>query len=738
MSMKRTEFIRLGAAAGGALLVEAALPANAATDVASAPANAVKLNAWVKITPDDVVTIMVSQAEMGQGIGTTHPAVIAEELDADWGRVRLEQTGIDAAYNNPNIPWQFTGDAESIRAFWPVLRAMGASARDVLLRAAAARWNVDPAECRTRDGVVSHPASQRTATYGSLATAAAALTPNPAPRLKAPSEWRLLRKSAPRVELRGKVTGAPLFGIDVVVPGMVYAALKTAPTIDGDVASYDAAVALGKPGVVGVARIPRGIAVAAKTYWQARKALEALPVTWSTGPAANLSSASLDARYRATMDGDRWTTVVNDGNARETIAAARSAGAKTVSAEYVSAWQAHATMEPMNCTASVSGDRCTLWAPTQGQTACQVDVAKALGIPKGNVAVNRTFLGGGFGRRLIADYAVHAALISKSVGRPVKAIWSREEDLRRDTYRPAFWQTMSATLDAQGLPAAIDQRVVAPTILSPVVVGLPKPFAFPQIDPSCLEGLSADLYPYAGPRRLDFHLLDVPVPTMVWRTTGYGPNIFALESFVDELAAAADIDPYRYRLALLRGTKHEPRAVPVLAMLAEKADLVRPRPRGTGVGIAFAYCFQTYIAQAIEVSVSDDALDIHRVVTVLDGGYVLNPDITRANIEGGVNWGLTQALVSEITFAHGASEATNFDRFKILALPELPKLDFFSIDSGADPGGLGEVGPVPTTPALANAIFAASGRRIRTLPIARHGLRTRYARGFAERETWSA
>lgn len=596
--MKRDAFLRVAAVGGGGLLLQLEAPALAARNVDHAANNAVPLNAWVRISPDNVVTIMVSQAEMGQGIGTTHPMVIAEELDADWDAVQLEKTGVDPSYANPYVNTQFTGDARSIRDFWPVLRTMGAAARDALVRAAAAEWNVDPATCRTAKSTVTHLASGRSATYGSLAAAAAALPVNQKPALKSPARWTLLRTAHRRVDLRAKITGEPVFGIDVVVPHMAYAAVKTAPTINGDVLSFDDRAVRRMRGVLGVVRVPRGVAVVATSWWRAHKAVDALPVRWSTG--ADVATPALDALYDTTMRGDAWTPVVKGDGVAAALDAARANGARVVSAAYGSAWQAHATMEPMNCTASVEGDRCNLWAPTQGQTMCVVRVSEALGIPKDNVAVNRTLLGGGFGRRLIADYAVQAALISRAVGRPVKLVWTREEDFHRDSYRPAFRQSMTASLDANGIPVAMLQRLVAPTIASPVYIGLPKPFAFPQADPSCIEGLTDEAYPYTVARRqFDVHIIDVPVPTMVWRTTGYGPNVFASESFVDELAHAAGIDPLAYRLALLKGSPHEARAVPVLRKLAELAKLDAPRPRGRGVGIALAYCFQTYLAQAV-------------------------------------------------------------------------------------------------------------------------------------------
>ena len=581
-----------------------------------------------------------------------------------------------------------------------------------------------------------HDATGRRTGYGELAEAAAGIVLDAEPVLKEPSEWTLLRTSLPRRDLRAKVTGAPVFGLDAAVEGMAIAAIRHAETPGGTIAAIDRASVAGLPGVLGVVELPGAVAVVADSTWRAMKATRALDVTFAPGPRDDFSSESLDALYAATMDGEDWTEVEAHGDAPGALD-----GGDVVEAEYHSAWQAHATMEPMNAIADVRGNTARILAPTQGQTVVAVRVAAALGIPVGNVAVERTFLGGGFGRRLIGDYAVQAALVSRAVGRPVQVVWTREEDMRHDHFRPQVRNCLSAVLGEDGLPVALDQRVVSPTILSPVVAEPVVRFVFPQPDASVAEGMTSEGLLYGLPsHRARAHVLDVPVPTMVWRTTGYGPNVFAIEGFVDELAARVGADPIAYRVDLLKRTARdeaEPeeqrrgaeRGIAVLETLRERAGF--GAPIGMAQGVAYSHCFATHIAQIVDVSVDEGGtLDIHRVTTVLDGGHVLDPDITRANIEGGVVWGLTQALTSEITFEGGRARETNFDGFEIMALPEAPPTELHWIDSGEAPGGLGEVGPVATAPALVNAIAAATGRRLRTLPLSRHGVHTRWRKRF--------
>ena len=730
----RRQFLITAGLAGGCLLLKAALPAEALAEGAGEAGTPIPLNAWVKIGKNDSVTIIVSQAEMGQGIRTTLPAVIAEELGADWTRVRLEDSPTDPAYRNPRLNWQFTGNSESTPSFFELMRQMGASAREMLISAAAQKWNVDPATCRTENGKVLHKSSRRSARFGDLVEAAAKIPPPAKPVLKSEKEWSLLGKSLPRVENPAKIDGSAVFGMDFTVPGLVHAAVRQCPVFGGDVASFDRSSIAGFLGIIDVVRIPNGMAVVADTYWHAKSALDALNVSFNEGPAAAMSSGTLRDDYRRAMDANEWLLVHAEGNAdalhhdypnnplaKDTIPAASSSNAPRetyptiYSQEYESQFLAHATMEPMNCTARVSGDTIDVWGPTQGQEITRLTLAAVFKVPKENVQVSRTFLGGGFGRRLVADFALQAALISKAVGRPVKVIWSREEDMQHDIYRPATMHRITAGIDEYGKLRAIGHRLVSPSILQYVFA----PAVTDAYDPSCMEGLLESHYEIPNVR-VDFKLLHVPVPTSVLRTTGYGPNIFAMESFIDELAAKKGIDGYHYRRDLL--TK-SPRSLAVLDLVAQKANWNTPVPKGHYRGIAYTEAFGTHIAHVVELSVSAKReVKIHKVTCVADPGSVLNPDITTNSLEGGIAWGLSCAFKSEITFEAGRTAQSNFHDYSIIRMPEMPPVEVHLINSGAHPlGGTGEVGPVTLLPAIANAIFAATETRFRSLPLSKHG-----------------
>lgn len=696
-----------------------------------------RFDAWIAIQPDNVTVLQVSQVEMGQGIHTTFPAVIAEEMDADWTQVKLEFAPHNADYFNPNFPQMFTGNAESIRSFWPILRKAGANVRDLMIRAAAVRWDVDRATLQTKNSRVQHP-DGRSLSYAELSNDAALLYPTRSPAMKPIAEWNLLRTSLERRDLLPKITGAPVFGLDATIEGMVYAAIRHADTPNGSVMKFNPQSINHIQGILDVVELPNAVAVVARSTWPAIRGAAELEIQFSPGSKDSFSTTSLNALYAKTLDSDAFTFVEVEGDVELNHS---NSSFEVIEQDYLSAWQAHATMEPMNCIADVKGDQVYILAPTQGQTLTMVRVAAALGIPEVNVQVDRTLLGGGFGRRLIADFAVQAALVSKAIGKPVQIVWSRKEDIRNDYFRPQVRHRLIATIDSEGLPISLDMKVVSPTVLSPVVAKPLLHFVYPQVDPSCIEGMTKEglLYDIEN-SRLGAHMLDVPVKTMVWRTTGYGPNVFAIESLVDELALHTGADPLEFRMAMLRRTisgtgvdEHRRelagRAIAVLEMLRDKTTW--GTPIGMAQGVAFSYCFETIIAQVVDVSVDDTGtLDIHKVTTVLDGGYVLDPDITQANIEGGVYWGLTQALTSEITFEEGRAVQGNFDEFEILALPESPGTELYWIDSGANPGGLGEVGPVTTAPALVNAIASATGRRLRSLPLKNHGIHSRYRKRY--------
>lgn len=732
--VNRRQFLITAGLTGGSLLLKCSVrPVETLASVEAESAKVIPLNAWLKIGTDDSVTIIVSQAEMGQGIRTTLPAVIADELGADWSRVRLEDSPTDPAYRNPRINWQFTGNSESTPSFFELMSQMGASAREMLVSAAAQKWNVAPATCRTEGGKVIHKNSRRSARFGDLVEMAAKLTPPAKPLLKNEKDWTLLGKSLPRVENPSKIDGSAIFGLDFNLPGLVHAAVRQCPVFGGDVETFDRSSIAGFPGVIDVVRIPNGIAVVGETYWQAKCALDALKVSFSEGPAASVSTDTLRDDYRRAMEGNEWLLVHAEGNAdalhhdyanvpldKNTIPSvapdAATENYPTIySQEYESQFLAHATMEPMNCTARVAGDTVDIWAPTQGQEITRLTLAAVFNLPKENIQVSRTFLGGGFGRRLVADFALQAALVSKAVGKPVKVIWSREEDMQHDIYRPATLHRITAGINEYGKLRAIAHRLVSPSQLQYVYAAA----VTDVYDPTCLEGLLESHYEIPNVR-VDFKLLHVAVPTSVLRTTGYGPNIFALESFIDELAAKKGIDGYRYRRDLLA---RSPRSLAVLDLVAQKANWETPAPKGHYHGIAYTEAFGTHLAHVVELSVSKDRqVKIHKVTCVADCGTALNPDITVNSLEGGVAWGLSCAFKSEITFERGRTAQSNFHDYSILRIPEMPLVEVHIINSGARPlGGTGEVGPVTLLPAVANAIFAATETRFRSLPLSKHG-----------------
>ncbi len=708
----RREFLVTSTLAGGGLVIHRAFVGSVIGGQSVRSEREPILNAWLKIARDNTITIISSQAEMGQGIQTTLPAVLADELGADWSRVRLESAPADPAYRNPRINWQFTGNSESTTAFFDLMREMGAVGREMLIAAAARRWKVDPGSCRAEKSRVIHTATGRTLTYGELAVDAAAMPRPGKPALKRSVEWTLIGKSLPRIENRAKVDGSAIFGMDVKVPGMLYAAVKTSPVFGGKVASDDRESIRGFPGFVDVVEIPNGVAVVARSYWQARTALAQLPVEFDDGPNASLSSETLRDQYQAALASDSWHTPHVSGDQ----GAFAKGFATEFSQDYESQFLAHATMEPMNCTARVTSDGCDVWAPTQGQELTQLAVSQVLNLPKEKVRIHRTLLGGGFGRRLVADFVVQAVLASKAVGAPVKVIWSREEDTQHDIYRPAVVHRITAGVDEFGRLQAIAHKLVSPSILQFVY----PPAVTESYDPSCCEGVLETRYRIPNVL-VDFKLLKVGVPTSVLRTTGFGPNVFALESFVDELAHRRGQDPYRYRRELLA---EDARALAVLDLAAEKSEWTKPAPTGRYRGIAFCEAFRTLTAHVVEVSVPrPGAIKIHRVVCVADPGTVLDPGIAANSIEGGVAWGLSCAFVSEITFAGGRTVESNWHDFQVLRMPEMPPVEVHFINSGERPlGGIGEVGPITVVPALTNAIFRATGERYRSLPLSRHGL----------------
>jgi isoquinoline 1-oxidoreductase subunit beta len=718
--ISRRLFLSASIAASGGLLVgysvspssELAASSHAAKNQSQ---DDIPLNAWIRISPNDEVTLISSQSEMGQGIMTTLPAVLAEELCADWTRIKVEFSSVAPAYRNPRINWQFTGNSESTTGFFELMRTMGASAREMLIAAAAKRWGVKPEECYADNGRVIHRSSNRAFKFGEIAEDAARITPPQSPKLKPQSEWKLLGRSLNRVELASKLNGTAIFGLDISVPGMVHAAVMQSPVHGGTVKDFDKQSIMNLPGVIDVVVIPNGVAVVATQYWQARQALKSLKVVFDGGANSGISTETLEKQYRAALDGNSWKTVRTEGDG---LRSEDMSGKfpEIFAQEYESQFLAHATMEPMNCTAHVTDDSCTVWGPLQGPELAKIVLSGLLKLAPEKVTINRTLLGGGFGRRLLVDFVVQAAMVSKAVNRPAKVIWSREEDLQHDVYRPATLNRVTAALDKTKRPVAIAHKVVSPSILQFVYASA----VTEDNDPSCLEGLMETHYEIPS-QRVDFKLLKVGVPTSVLRTTGYGPNTFASESFIDELAFKAKKDPFEFRLGLLK----DERSRRVLATLVEKSEWKNRSPKGVARGMAYAEAFRTHIGHVVELSVKENLVKIHRITCVIDCGIALDPEICKNSIEGGTVWGLGVAFKSNITFSGGYTNESNFHDYEIAQMAETPPIEVHIVNSGSTKtlGGTGEVGPVTLVPAVANAIFAATGKRYRSLPLSRHGLK---------------
>jgi isoquinoline 1-oxidoreductase beta subunit len=667
-------------------------------------------NAWVRIDADGLVTIVNSQSELGQGILTSMAMVIADELDADWSRVRVVQSGADPVYGNPNFDGeQLTAGSQSIRGLLPTWRKAGAAGREMLAAAAAREWGVPVGEVRTDNGVVYHDPSGRKLTYGALSEKAGQLPLPPNPKLKTPAQFKLIGKKVPRLDTPDKVTGRAVYGIDVVMPGLLVASVARSPVFGGKAASFDASSAKAVQGVRHVVPIGAGVAVVATSYWAARRGREALAVQWDEGPNARLSSAEITQALAAVVQ-QPGPVARREGDA---VKALGEAG-RVLEAVYEVPFLAHATMEPQNCSAHVRSDGCDVWAPTQNQTAARQAAMQVTGFPREKVRVHTTFVGGGFGRRGEVDYVTEAVQVAKAIGGPVKVIWSREDDIQHDFYRPRTSNVVRAALDGQGTPVAWLHRIAAPGILHQR--GLPAG----EIDPTMVEG-AANL-PYDIPNlQVEYSHKDVGVPVGFWRSVGASQNAFVVESFVDELAHAAGKDPLEYRRALLG---RSPRHKGVLELAAARAGWGSPPPSGRHRGIAAAFSYGSWAAEVAEVSVAPDgAVRVHRVVCAIDCGLAVNPDQIEAQVQGGVVWGLTAALRGEITLADGRVQQSNFHDYPMLRIDEMPAIEVHIVPSEAAPGGVGEPGVPPIAPAVTNAIFAATGKRIRRLPIRADELR---------------
>src|ERR1041385_2946517 len=701
--VSRREFLETTGAAGAGLVIGFHLPPGGR--FAAAAAAPFAPNAWLRISPDNSVLIVVDRSEMGQGVTTALPMLIAEELDADWTRVKIEFAPADKAYTNPMFGMQGTGGSTSVRAAYTPLRKAGAAAREMLVAAACQTWAVDRVDCRTERGAVIHTGSKRRLTYGQLAAKAASLPVPENPTLKEPQDWKILGTRVKRLDTPAKVDGSAQFGIDVKRPGMLVAVVARCPTIGGKAASFDATKAKAVPGVKDVVQISSGVAVLADGYGNANKGRDALDVKWDDGPNAQVTSASI-TQLLTEQAAKPGAQARHDGDPDGALAGAAS----KVEAAYELPLLAHATMEPMNCTAHVRADGVDIWAPTQFQTGAQGMGAGIGGVPPEKVKVHTTYLGVGCGRRFELDFIQEALETSKATGAPVKVIWSREDDIRNAQYRPACYHKMQAGLDASGQPVAWTHRIVAPSIMARVFPDTVKN----GLDGEAVEG-GVDM-PYTVPNvPVDYSLTDTGIPVGFWRSVNNSYNAFVVESFIDELANAAKKDPYEYRRDLLGKA---PRHLRVLNLAASKAGWGTPLPTGRSRGLAVYKSFDSYVAEVAEVSVgSDGAPRVHRVVCAVDCGPVVNPGIVEAQMQSAIVYGLTAALWGEITIDKGRVQQSNFHDYRMLRLAEMPVVEVHIVPSTASQGGVGEPGTPPIAPAVCNAIFALNGKRIRKLPI---------------------
>jgi isoquinoline 1-oxidoreductase beta subunit len=704
--LDRRDFLKIGGAAAGGLLVGFHLPERRALagDRAAGP---FAPNAFVRISPDGAVTVLVNKSEMGQGVHTALAMLVAEELDCDWSRIRIEPAPVAPEYYDPVMREYRTDGSTSVMSSWEPFRRAGAAARHLLVAAAAKAWGADARSLRTEGGRV-HGSGARSASYGELAAAAATLPPPFDVTLKEAKDFKLIGTDVRRLEGRDKVTGAARFGLDVRLPGMLTAAVARPPVCGGRVKSFRAERALAVPGVVKVKQVPTGVAVLARDFWSARTGRDALDVTWDDGPNAGLSSAALRQRYRELAERP-GLLVEREGDCERALASS----ARTLEALYEVPYLAHAPMEPLNAVAQVKADGCDVWTGTQFQSLDQRIAAAVAGLDPQQVRIHTTLLGGGFGRRAnpASDFVAEAVAVANGEPFPVKTVWTREDDIRCGYFRPMFLHRLRAGLDADGMPVAWHQRLVGQsiaqgTVLEPVMMR-------DGIDMASVLGAHL---PYAiANRRVECHNAEKTLNVQWWRSVGHSHTCFASECFLDELAAAGGQDPYELRRRLLVG---QPRHLAVLDLAAEKAGWGSPPPAGRARGIAVRKSFESYVAEVAEVSLeAGGAVRVHRVVCAVDCGIAVNPWNIAAQMESAIVFGLSAALYGEVTLENGRVAQSNFHDYPVLRLDRMPAVEVHRVRSDAPPTGVGEPGLPPVAPAVANALFALTGKRLRTLPL---------------------
>jgi isoquinoline 1-oxidoreductase subunit beta len=701
--LDRRDFLNATVAVGGGLMLALTLPGHAGKASPAHPAgkSQSQINAWLQIAADNSITLIVDRSEMGQGVYTALPMLMAEELSVDLDTIKLAAAPVGDAYISPGNGGQITGTSNSVQESWEKLRTAAAQARIMLIAAAAKRWRVDPSQCHASNGTIFH-SSGRMLSYGEVADAASKEAVPKDVKLKAKGDFEIIGRSRARLDSPGKVDGSAEFGLDVKLPGMLHAVLAQSPTLGGKVKVLDAAAAEKMPGVRRVLSTDSGVVVVADHFWQALRARNALKITWDAGPNAQLDNAAISALLKKTAAAGDGQVARAEGD----VAAALKAAKQTLHVGYELPLLAHATMEPMNCTADVKAGGCDLYVGTQVQQMSQAAAAAAAGLAPSQVRVFTTLLGGGFGRRLEVDFIPPAVEASKALAAPVKLIWTREDDMTHDLYRPPAYEQTSGGFDAAGKLSAFKLHVTSPSITarwSPPVKG---------VDDSVVE--YAINFPYDVPNlAITYSRQEIGIDVGYMRSVSHSPNCFAIESFIDELAAAAGKNPYDYRMELLH---KKPRHQRVLQKTAERAGWGRAAA-GRHQGLAFMEGYTTHLAQVVEISIESGELKVHRIVCVVDCGQMINPKIVESQIESGIIFGLSAALWGEVTISAGKVQQTNFNNYRVLRGNEVPSIEVHLLESDESPGGIGEPAVALVAPAICNAIFTATGRRIRTLPI---------------------
>ncbi|MEW6668524.1 MAG: xanthine dehydrogenase family protein molybdopterin-binding subunit [Thermodesulfobacteriota bacterium] len=732
MELNRRQFIKVSLVAGTGLLIacQTPIPVNAASSDPGVSAGGEFVpNAWIRIAPDDAVTVMIKHTELGQGTSTGLCMIVAEELEADWSNMRFQIAPVAPVYRNPEFGVQATGGSTGVKTSWDTLRRAGAATRELLVSAAAATWNVPVSECRAENSAVVHGVSKKRLRYGELIEKAATLTPPEEPRLKGPEQFKIIGRPYPRLDAADKAMGRTVYSMDLKMPCLLTAAVVHAPMVGGTPASVDDKEARSMSSVRDVVILESGVGVVANTFWQAQNAVQSLKIQWEGGD-AGLSSEAIMTQYAGKIL-ENGVRVREDGEVEEAMKRAD----RRIQAVYELPYQAHACPEPMNCTAHVLPDRCEVWAPTQAQDPARETAARITGLPLRAVQVHTPFVGGGFGRRYMPDFVAEAVRLSKAVNAPVKVIWSREEDMRNDHYRPAFYNWMEAGLDRDGYPVAWIHKAVGQS-KTDRIIEIAGPSVFPQWMPPLLKyPLAGMILPvvkrFMGPKgamsgsvdmaygiehvRVEYVRADGPVPVGPWRSVADSRNGFVKESFMDEIAAVSGKDPVDLRLRLL---KEAPKHRAVLEEAASKAGWGKRLPEGVFQGVAVHAFHGTPVAMVAEVSVREDGrVRVHRITSAVDCGAAVNPKMVKAQIVGGVVFGLTATLKSQVHIQEGRVRESNFHDFPILRMDEAPRVEVHVIKSEAPPNGVGEAGVPPVAPAVTNALFRATGKRIRRLPV---------------------